>query len=244
MAFHRIYTDFPLAGSPRELTISGDEARHAVRVKRLEIGDPVQVLDGRGTVADCRIAAAEKRGREWGLQLTVIGVGRVAPARPRLEVVSAAPKGTRLAELIDQLSQVGAAMWSPLESARTVVEPGAAKLERLERVAAEASKQCGRAWNLEIGPAQAFDSAIRSAGAVLADASGAQYAPSGAECIRLVIGPEGGWTEAELDAARAAACRVARFGPHTMRIETAAVAAAAIVLDAETRAAGPSAAEP
>jgi 16S rRNA (uracil1498-N3)-methyltransferase len=62
--------------------------------------------------------------------------------------------------------------------------------------------------------------------------------PTHAPTIRLLIGPEGGWTPDELRAARDAGARIASFGPHTMRIETAAPVAAAVILHAES---GPSA---
>lgn len=233
MALHRIFTDGPITPAPSEITISGDEARHAVRVKRLETGDPVELLDGRGTIASCSLAGSEKRGQEWGIRLRVLAVRQAPQTRPRVDVVSAAPKGPRLAEMIDQLSQVGAALWAPLDSARSVVEPGAAKLDRLGRVAAEAAKQCGRAWRLEIGPRIDFATAIAGPDAIVADASGKPYQATGSDTIRLIVGPEGGWDQNELAAARAAGRRVARFGPHTMRIETAVIAAVAVILGTE-----------
>jgi 16S rRNA (uracil1498-N3)-methyltransferase len=152
-----------------------------------------------------------------------------------VEVVSAAPKGPRLGDMIDGLSQVGAASWSPLDSARGVVEPGAAKLGRLERIAAEAAKQCGRAWRLEIGAGLRFEDSLGGGNVVLADALGAPYKASGQGTVRVLVGPEGGWDPRELDAARRAGVRIARFGPHAMRIETATVAAAAVILDVEGR---------
>jgi len=237
MATHRIFSDHPLNGRETRLAIVGDEAQHAVRVKRLGPGEPIVVLDGLGKIARCRIAASGKTGREWSLELAVDQVEEAPRVTPRLEVVSAVPKGPRLADLIDGLSQVGAASWSPLDSARSITEPGPGKLDRLERTAAEAAKQSGRAWRLEIGGAMRLAEALVGPRAVVADVSGVAYEPVGGPTVRLLIGPEGGWTPDELTAARQAGSRIARFGPHTMRIETAATVAAGIVLDVESRAA-------
>jgi 16S rRNA (uracil1498-N3)-methyltransferase len=237
MATHRIFSDHPLNGRETRLTIVGDEAQHALRVKRLGPGDPVVVLDGLGKIARCRIAASGKTGRDWSLDLSVEQVEEAPRVTPRVEVVSAAPKGARLADLIDGLSQVGTAAWSPLDSARSITEPGPGKLDRLERTAAEAAKQSGRAWRLEIGGAMRLADALRGPRVVLADVTGGAYEPTLAPTIRLLIGPEGGWTPEELAAARQASACIARFGPHTMRIETAATVAAGILLDIESRAA-------
>jgi len=160
---------------------------------------------------------------------------RIPPVEPRLEVWASSPKGPRLESMIDGLSQAGAAAWAPLSTQRTVVEPGAGKLDRMHRLAAEASKQAGRAWDLEILPGGDLAAALAGPAVVVAHASGGPYRPGGAAMIRLLIGPEGGWTVDELARARAGGASVASFGPHIMRIETAAVVAAAIVLDRETR---------
>ena len=238
MALHRIYFEGDLR--PGALSIGGDEAHHAVRVKRLAIGDRVQVLNGRGRIANAVIVGTGKDGHTWTLRLEVASVDLAPPTTPRLEVCSPAPKGQRLAEMIDALSQVGAAVWSYLETQHSDAEPRPAKMDRLARIAAEASKQCGRAWLLQIGPALSFPQALAGdAAVVLADASGEPYRAAQTPAIRLLVGPEGGWSPRELQQARAAGLRIARFGPHTMRIETAAPVAAAIILDAESRAQGP-----
>jgi 16S rRNA (uracil1498-N3)-methyltransferase len=137
--------------------------------------------------------------------------------------------------MIDGLSQVGAAAWVCLESARTVVHPREAKLARVERVAVESLKQCGRAWLLETGAKAAFSDALGQTGTVvIADTAGNDPlptdAPDLAPDLALFIGPEGGWTPEELAAARAVGAKVCRFGAHTMRIETAAVVACARLL--------------
>lgn len=239
MALHRVHLDaIPPVGEI--CVIEGDEAKHAARVKRLEPGNHLQLLDGRGSVARAVVIAvppelAARRKHEWLLPVRVEDVAHVAPTSPALHVCSATPKGARLDDMIDAISQAGAARWSPLETTLGVVDPRDTKLSRIERVAVEASKQCGRAWVLCTGPRLTFSQALdpRDAAVVLADGSGTPYRRTGAASVRLLIGPEGGWTADELASARASGARVHTFGPHIMRIETASVVAAAIILAAE-----------
>jgi len=215
--------------------IEGDEARHALRVKRVRGGEQVELLDGRGGVA---LGEVVEGGRDE-LRVRIRDVRHVEPTRPRVEVWTAVPKGGRVDEMIDQLAQAGAASWGPLETARGVVEPRESKMERLERIAREASKQCGRAWTLAIAAKQTAADALRGGEGVrvvVADSSGGGYRrdPGRTNTIRLLIGPEGGWTPEELAAAGAAGATIAAFGPHVMRIETAAVVACGAVLATES----------
>jgi 16S rRNA (uracil1498-N3)-methyltransferase len=229
MASHTIY--FPdLRPVPGGIiTITGEEAHHALRVKRLAPGDTVRLCNGRGIIADARLTDSRKQQGHWAIDLDVMRASEQTPPSPRLTVLAAPPKGDRLPAMIDGLSQVGASAWAPLIAERTVVEPREGKLERLERIAIESMKQCGRAWVIEIGEPVEFEAALTRPGAtVLGDAAGGPYEPADAESITLLIGPEGGWTPAELDAARSAGVRIARFGQHTMRTEVAAVVSAAV----------------
>lgn len=269
MASHRLFIS-PASGSafpdrPGEIDISGDEARHAVRVKRLEPGERIELLDGYGRIASGRVVGALKQSGEWVLRAAIDSIRVVEPARPQVEVCAAVPKGAALGEMIDALSQVGAAAWRPLLTERTgdpLKPAGLATAsarhdrltDRLERIAAEACKQSGRAWRLRVGGAIGLTDAVaphscaaadaRAAGdadrtpptrVVLAAVAGTPYERSGAPVVRVLIGPEGGWTPGELAAARDAGAAITRFGPHVMRIETAAAVAAAIVLDREAR---------
>lgn len=218
--------------------IMGDEARHAIKVKRLEPGEPVEILGGQGLIARAVMVATEKLGKKegWALDLRVEGVRRSPPASPHIDVRSGVPKGPRLEEMIDQLSQVGAAGWGPLRSERSVVNPREGKLSRLDRVCEESAKQCGRAWVMQIEPTLGFQQLLDAPGPVIvADASGERYKPLHVQRLTLAVGPEGGWTGSELDMLRRSGARITRFGSHTMRVETAAVAACAIVMDLEQR---------
>lgn len=229
---HRVYfSDLAGVGPGADLVITGDEAGHAARAKRLRPGEPVALLDGRGLVADAEVLRTEA-GKRALLEVRLGAVRRVAPASPRVEVWCPPPKGDRLETMIDQLSQAGATAWRPLRTARS--ERDAFRPDKLERVAIEAAKQCGRAWTLAIGDWADFGDAIADDRAALADASGRPGGPAGGDIV-LLIGPEGGWTPEELAQAAGAGRPVVRFGPHAMRIETAAVAGAACLL---TRAEG------
>ena len=224
-------TDSP-DGSVIEIT--GDEAHHAARVKRVEPGHPLELLDGHGAVASAEVAEIIKLGKKagWALHARVLTVERSPERTPRLTVYAAAPKGPRLETMIDQLSQVGVAAWAPLHCTRSVGDPRAGKLDRLSRVTLEAAKQSGRAWAMTVERGASFRDAIGE-DVIIADASGEPYQPTGVDDLTLLVGPEGGWTDAELDQAHAAGATVAGFGRHVMRIETAAVVAAGIVLSAE-----------
>jgi len=217
------------------LRVSGEEAKHAIRVKRLDVGDRLEVCDGAGLVARCAIAQTGKEPRtgEWWFEANVEGSRREEPVRPSVEVWSAVPKGDKVEQMIDGLSQVGAARWRALHSARSVVEPREGKMGRLARHAVEAMKQCGRAWVLEIMEATSLEEALRGEGVdvVVADASGERYEASGRREIRVLVGPEGGWTKEELARARASGARVCAFWRHVMRIVVAAVVAAGVVVE-------------
>ncbi len=216
-----------------EVVVEGDEAKHATRVKRLTPGETVRVIDGKGMVVLAEVVDA---GRT--LRLRVLERRVEPPVSPAVHVWSATPKGPRIAELVEGLVQVGAASWTPMQTKLGVVDPRESKLERMERVVIEASKQSGRAWLMEVREKRAFKAALESARSrgeslLLADAGGERYRATGAASIQILIGPEGGFTKAEVDEARQSGARVCGFGPHVMRIETAAVAAASIVLNEE-----------
>lgn len=237
MSIHRAHCElFPNEGF---FVIEGDEAHHALRTKRLQEGDSLDILDGKGRIARARIVGADRVGKgSWAMRLEIEGVSVHPEPQPRLVVFSGVPKGPRLDVLIEGLSQTGAAHWSPLMVKRSVVDPRATKLERLHRAAIESGKQCGRAWSLVIGQAVDMAGAIAASGrssVVLADASGAAYEPSGAASVTLLVGPEGGFEPSEIETARAAGTQIACFGQHTMRIETAATVAAGVILELERR---------
>lgn len=218
--------------------ITGDEAEHALRVKRFESGQRIGLLDLQGTVAVGTVESSRRLpGRDRAFEMAVhIESSKVyPPTTPDLELCTATPKAARVDDMLDQLSQLGATSWRPLRTDRGIVDPRPSKLNRLERVAREAAKQSARPRTLSILPELDFAEALTPDAdqlILLADPSGQPLetlSPAPTR-IRVLIGPEGGWSPAELDAAREHHTPIIRLGPHIQRIETAAATAAAILM--------------
>ncbi|MCA9285947.1 MAG: 16S rRNA (uracil(1498)-N(3))-methyltransferase [Phycisphaerales bacterium] len=211
--------------------LEGDEARHAGS-RRLRDGESAVVFDGAGTVGE---AVVTERGRT----LQVTSVRRVERGAPEIEVATALPKGDRAATLLDMGTQLGMDVFTPLETARSVVSPTDNARRRWERVCVEACKQSRRAWLPRIGPTvppeRAAEQALeRGAALLLADREGAPVSSvldSLRHCERLCvfIGPEGGFTDAERDAIRAAGAHGIRLAEGVLRVETAVVAVVALL---------------
>ena len=248
MATHRVYVPnlatFEASGVIRG--IRGEEAHHAVRVKRVAVGEALELLDGQGRIGRAVVESTDRDRDGWVVHVRIESLRQIPKTLPAIEVWSGVPKGDRVDDLVDALSQAGASAWAPLRCERSVVEPRAGKRERLARRAEEASKQSGRAWLMQMLDGGSVEQALErtppkileapeAAGFVFADASGGTYQARGETHIRILIGPEGGWSDRERTLARERGAQIARFGPHAMRIETAALAACAIVMDAESK---------
>ena len=209
--------------------LDAQESHHAVKVLRLKAGDAIELLDGRGHVAQGMI---EEAGRK--VRVKVSSVIRREPVSPRLDIATAIPKGPRADAMIEQLSQLGVDRVIPLRTARSVVDPRDRKVERFARAAIESAKQCGRAHVMHIEAPQDFSPSLLSGDhdlrlLAMPDGATEHERVRGAASILVLIGPEGGWTNEEIETAKAVGCVPWCIGPHVMRIETAAVAAAAII---------------
>jgi len=213
------------------VVLTGDEARHLVRVLRGQVGDDVVVFSGAGV--------------EWPARITRLGRDQAeletGPARhdppavgPAVSIAVALPKGERQKWLVEKLTELGAARLIPLETERGVAEATPAACERLRRGVIEACKQCGRNTLMEIGEPRSVAAALADmppgSRAVIADPGGIPLDPRGladASSLLALVGPEGGFTAAEIAAAEQAGAIRVGLGPHILRIETAALALAA-----------------
>ena len=224
----------PDAIGPAGLSIAldADQARHARKALRLMAGDAVVLLDGQGHLAYATLRNDDPRSA----LCTISRIQTVAPTTPLIELATAIPKGPRGDAMINDLAQLGVDRLIPLTTARSVVDPRDHKLHRYARAAAEAAKQSGRAWFMQIQPTSAFADAIACDAdlKLVADPYAQPIADltarlASASTVRVIVGPEGGLTDDELAAADQAGFERWRFSPNVLRIETAAAAAVAIL---------------
>ena len=222
------------------LTLAGDEGRHAATVRRIQAGERVDVGDGRGTVAECVVAAVAA----GALTLDVARRRTEPPPSPRLVVVQALAKGDRAEDAVEAMTEVGVDEIVPWSAGRSIVrwdgERGEKALRRWRATAREAAKQSRRAWVPEVRPAATTrEVAARLRAAALAvvlhesaTAPLAAAAVPGAGEIVVVVGPEGGISDDELAAFGGAPFRLGRS---VLRTSTAGVAAAAVLLSRTPR---------
>ena len=218
-----------------------EEAAHAFKVLRLRPGENVEVSDGEGALFAAELTDVSReivRAR-----LTERLDSKEPPVS--LTLYMGYPKAEKLELIAQKLTELGAVRIVPVVMARSVARPdakdGAKKRERLERIALEAAKQCGRGRVPEIAAPMSWkqataDMAERSLMLVpWEDARGTtlgsvREARPGETDIGLLIGSEGGISAEEIaDAERAGAVPVT-LGPRILRAETAAIASAAVVM--------------
>jgi 16S rRNA (uracil1498-N3)-methyltransferase len=216
------------------VVVDGSEAHYLGRVRRVSVGEMVEVFDGRGFGSLAEVVKVEKRRVELSL------VGDPLPdrlPRLRLTVVSAFPKGDRVDWMVEKLSELGVSRLVPLVSAHSVVDPHPAKLERLRRTVVEAAKQCGRNTLMEIAETEKFDRLVKvpnEPASLLVHPGGQPFRawrkPAFGDSWVVAIGPEGGFSEAEVEAAKAVEWQLVGLGPTILRVETAALTASALLL--------------
>jgi len=220
------------------LRLEGDEARHAAAVRRLRTGDAVEIFDGRGAA---REGAIERVSRDR-IVIRFSAPAAVDPPRARtLFLALSPPKGDRMAFAVEKLSELECDGVVPVIFRRSEdagVRAGTGKIEKWRRRAIESAKQCGRNSILEVAePIPLAEMlALRRAGeSILLLEPGApvrlperlEKARSAAATV-IVVGPEGGLIEEERRAIIEAGGQPARLFENVLRIETAALAAAAL----------------
>ncbi|WP_372736422.1 16S rRNA (uracil(1498)-N(3))-methyltransferase [Nocardioides sp.] len=223
--------------------VEGDEAHHAVVVRRLRIGEQVMLTDGHGATVIGSVAATSKRAME----VTAESVDVVPEPTPEFVVVQALPKGDRGELAVEMLTEVGAGVIVPWAAARSVA---VWKGERAEKsharwcsTAREAAKQARRPWHPSVAPlATTVDVTRLVAEADLAvllheDAAGSLASLEAPESGRIVVivGPEGGLSEEELVTFEAAGATAVRLGSEVLRTSTAGVAAVSALLSRTAR---------
>lgn len=207
------------------------QSHHVREVLRLGVGGRVELFDRFGVVATGVIVAVEPD--------LLVEVAELREASPvwQVTIASGVPKGERADWLVEKLSELGTTRWIPMQSERSVVVPrGTAKADRWRRLATEAAKQSRRAGVMEIDPLRTFDECLLLTAdhRWIADVSGDPSAvPARGDAVSSVVclvGPEGGFSPSEIGRASAAGFTVVRLAATVLRVETAAIVAAARLL--------------
>ncbi|KAA1417753.1 16S rRNA (uracil(1498)-N(3))-methyltransferase [Nocardioides humilatus] len=225
------------------VTVDGDEAHHAVVVRRLRVGEAVMLADGVGLVATGEVSATTKRS----FDVRVTTVESFPAPTPAITIVQALPKGERGELAVEVLTEIGAARIVPWAAARSVAvwkgERAAKSHAKWQSTAREAAKQSRRSWHPEVPTlATTADVAALVQQADLAvvlheDATeplGAIAVPDLGEIV-VVVGPEGGLTDDEVALLVGAGAVACRLGSEVLRTSTAGVAAVAALLARTSR---------
>jgi len=222
----RFFSDEPITGDAA--TVTGPEAHHLLHVMRLGVGDRATLFDGTGVEFAAEVTAIGRRDVTFAI-LDRRAVDRESPVALSLGV--ALPKGDRQKTLVEKLTELGATRLTPVVTERSVAAAKGSSLDKLRRLVIEASKQCGRNRLMEITEPLTLEEFFRAAPegerliACPGVGAGAMWPTS--RSVAVLVGPEGGFSEAEVAAARDAGWRSISLGERVLRVETAAIAIAA-----------------
>ncbi len=228
------------------VVLSREESAHLVNVLRLRVGDETFVFDGAGREYRCIVAAERERDGQTRLAVAQ----EVAPQRPesplRLTLACALLKGEKFDLVVQKATELGVARIVPVLTVRGDVRLRAehdveARLARWRRLAREAAKQSGRAVVPTIDAPVSFDALLTAEEVVssprllfteregrgLRETSAAWPAPVAQ--LTVLVGPEGGWADAELAQGAAAGWQLVTLGGRTLRAETAALVVTALL---------------
>lgn len=219
-----------LEGGREGLLSLPDREAHHLRVRRARPGDAVELLDGEGAILRGRI---EVENGEYHVRAEG-ALTRCPPPTPLVLRVAAADRD-RFAWLMEKATELGVTRVTPLETARSrsvTSRLRAHHLPALQQRAREAVKQCGAPWAAVLEPLTGIEQLGPAQTGVrwLADPGGAPVSVTAVRGpVEIIVGPEGGFTSEELTFLSGTGAVPVRFGGHTLRFETAALAGAALV---------------
>jgi len=220
------------------VTLSSDEARHLRDVLRLKAGDEVYVFDGRGREFRCAVSTSKRDTAELRIE------AEVEPAKPesqlQLNLCVALLKGEKFDLVVQKATELGVRKITPLITRYADIhlrdESDATKrVARWQRIALEAAKQSGRAFVPEISSPVRFEAAldVDGLGVMFSERDGEALehltTQSASSSITALIGSEGGWSDDEIESARARNFHVITLGGRILRAETAAITVTALL---------------
>ena len=238
MQRHRFYAP-PEQVAPASITLAADEAHHLARVLRLAPGARVWVFDGAGREYECEVTRV---GKNEVLLKIAAQVTSAVESPLRIELAQSLAKGDKFDWIVQKATELGVTRIVPLTTTysemRRSEERATGKVKRWQRIALEALKQCGRCQLVEIAEPMDWSTYCERATGELkflfSERGGrrlsqiAQEARSPLSKLSLAIGPEGGWSEREIDLALEKGFIPIHLGARILRTETAAITATAL----------------
>jgi 16S rRNA (uracil1498-N3)-methyltransferase len=221
------------------VTLDRAASKHLVKVLRLPVGAEVCVFDGRSTEIEGRIVRASAAGVELAL-----GQRHHLPLPPvTITLLQSVPRSDRMDIIVQKATELGVTRIVPSTSSRSMVKPSPNRNRRWRTIAQEAARQSGRADVPDVAEVVSLDAALAGAAAaggtrlVLWEEERALplrqvLAQLQSLSVTLLVGPEGGLSEQEVESARAHGFRSVSLGPRILRVETAALVAVALTQSA------------
>lgn len=232
----RVFVEGPLRDRA-EVELPESAARHLLRVLRLDAGAAVTLFDGRGGAYRATLAHA---GR-GAVRVRIDGFDPMERESPlALTLLQAISRAEKMDWILQKATELGVAAIQPVLAERSVMRLEAARADRRLAhwlaVLRSACEQCGRNRVPALLPPASLEEACIATRAAAPDAPALMLDPGAERTLRaalgpqpasaaLLIGPEGGFSEREIDVARRLGFAPARFGPRVLRTETAAIAA-------------------
>lgn len=232
------------SGINEDMEIVGGDAVHILKSLRMSVGDRLTICDGNGSDAECEIYEA---GRDY-LKLKVLSRSP-SISEPDIEVnlYQCLPKGDKFDGVVRKSVELGVHSITPVISSRVISRPDkkalAKKTERWNKIAREAAGQSGRGIVPMVRETLSFDLAVKEASNTdkesgvlnifFYECGGepmSQLKLDGISIINIFIGPEGGYSPAEAEAAEKAGFFTATLGSRILRTETAPVAALSVIM--------------
>lgn len=210
------------------VVLSPEESHHLARVLRVQPGLEITLFDGRGNVADGIVESVGKAA----VEVRVVKRWGVPPPAVQIDLIQAVPKPDRWELVLQKAVELGAANIIPVLSQHTEFKPVEKKMERWQKIVLNAAQQCEVRWLPTLHPLcnyAAVPPRLAGYDLVLIGSlyDGAQplrtVSMAGKKRVALLIGPEGDFSRAEVDAAVAAGAVPVSFGERILRTETAAI---------------------
>jgi 16S rRNA (uracil1498-N3)-methyltransferase len=233
-AMEYFYTP-PNLVAAESLTIEEDEFSHLTHVMRKNKGDSIRVVDGAGQAYEVTIESFSKRSAHCVITQRL---GTIHEPDVRMTLAAAVLKnGSNYDFLVEKCTELGVSEFVPLITERTI--PRHARIDRWQKLALAAMKQCGRCILPRVHPPMSFTDYVARTPAdalrlipheKIAEPSLLKMLERRKDRVEVCIGPEGGFTDGEILEAVSAGWHPVGLGQRRLRAETAGITAAALVL--------------